>query len=145
MYTRGFDYYIRVHTQVFCIQSRMPLFFPSRGIWMVAGWIVMIAESPLMLLESVYTSISNQRHFFMVNLFFKNVLVIAFSIFCFGITGLEFFYLVLCVSAIWLCLQSLGVVESFFCFSISFFQRIQKYLLLCIIMHCTLHFAWYLH
>ena len=53
----------------------------------------MIAESPLTLLESVYTSVSNQRHFFRVNFFFKNVLVIAFSIFCFGISALYFFYL----------------------------------------------------
>ena len=54
----------------------------------------MIAESPLILLESVYTSISHQRHlFFRVNLFFKNVLFIAFTIFCFGISALDFFYL----------------------------------------------------
>ena len=31
--------------------------------------------------------------FFRVNLFFKNVLVIAFSIFCFGISALDYFYL----------------------------------------------------
>ena len=30
---------------------------------------------------------------FRVNFFFKNVLVIAFSIFCFGISALDFFYL----------------------------------------------------
>ena len=54
----------------------------------------MITESPLILLESVSTSVSDQRHFFFrVNFFFKNVLVIAFSIFCFGISALDFFYL----------------------------------------------------
>ena len=54
----------------------------------------MIVVSPLILPESVYTSVSDQRRFFRVNLlFFKNVLVIAFSIFCFGISALDFFYL----------------------------------------------------
>ena len=53
----------------------------------------MIAESPLILLESVYTSVSDQRHFFRVDFFFKNVLVIVFSIFRFGISALDFFYL----------------------------------------------------
>ena len=54
----------------------------------------MIAESPLILLESLYTSVFYQRRFFRVKfLFFKNVLVIAFSIFCFGISALDFFYL----------------------------------------------------
>ena len=53
----------------------------------------MIVESPLILPELVYTSVSDQRHFFRVNFFFKNVLVIAFSIFCFGISALDFFYL----------------------------------------------------
>ena len=54
----------------------------------------MITESPLILLDFVYTSVSDQRHFlFRVNFFFKNVLVIAFSIFCFGIRALDLFYL----------------------------------------------------
>ena len=54
----------------------------------------MIAESPLILLESVYTSVSNQRRFFYDEIsFLKNVLVIAFSIFCFGISALDLFYL----------------------------------------------------
>ena len=54
----------------------------------------MIAESPLILLDSVYTFVFYQRHLlFRVNFFFKNVLVIAFSIFCFGISALDLFYL----------------------------------------------------
>ena len=80
-YTRGFYWYICIHTRVYCKQSRMPLVFPYKGILVVSRWILMIAESPLILLESVYTSVSNQRHFFRVN-FFKKVLVMAFSIFC---------------------------------------------------------------
>ena len=44
----------------------------------------MIAESPLILPESIYTSVSDHRHFFRVNFFFKNVLVIAFSFFVGG-------------------------------------------------------------
>ena len=63
----------------------MPLVFPSRER-------LIIVESLLILLESVYTSVSDQRHFFRVNFFFKNVLVIAFSIFCFGISALDLFY-----------------------------------------------------
>ena len=55
----------------------------------------MIPESPLILPKSVYTSSSYQRRFFRVNFFFlKNVLVIAFSIFCFGISALDLFYLI---------------------------------------------------
>ena len=54
----------------------------------------MIAESHLILLESVYIPVSYQRRFFRVKfLFLKNVLVIAFSIFCFGISALDLFYL----------------------------------------------------
>ena len=100
----------------------------------------MIVESPLILLESVYTSISNQRHFFKGKIsFFMNVLVITFSI-CFGISALGLFYhsnlLECCLSVL---AESEGV-ESFFCFYISFlFQKIQKYLL--IIMHCIFHFT----
>ena len=48
--TRGFYWYICVYTRVFCTKSCMP-------------WVLMIAESPWMLLESVYTSISDQRCF----------------------------------------------------------------------------------
>ena len=44
----------------------------------------MIVESPLTLPESVYTSVSDQRRFFKAKFFFK-VLVMAFSIFCFGL------------------------------------------------------------
>ena len=51
----------------------------------------MIAESPWMLLESVYTSVSDQRR--LLVRIFLNVLVIAFSIFCFGISVLGLFYL----------------------------------------------------
>ena len=53
----------------------------------------MIVASLLILIESVYISISDQRHFFRVNFFFMNVLVIAFSIFYFGISAIDFFYL----------------------------------------------------
>ena len=52
----------------------------------------MIVESPYMLLEFVYTSVSDQRRL-LRQFFFKNVLVIAFSIFCFGISALGLFYL----------------------------------------------------
>ena len=54
----------------------------------------MIAESPLILPESVYTSVSDQRRFFFRgNFFFKKVLVIAFLIFCFEISALDLFYI----------------------------------------------------
>ena len=106
----------------------------------------MIVESPLILLESVYTSVSDQRHFFRVNFFFKNVLVIAFPIFCFVISALDLFYLstlhVCCL--IVLAESGGGRIILLLCYLI-FIQKIQKYLILCIIMHCTLHFAWYLH
>ena len=52
----------------------------------------MIAESPWIFLESVYTSVSDQRRL-LVRIFFLNVLVIAFYIFCFGISALGLFLL----------------------------------------------------
>ena len=64
----------------------------------------------------------------------------AFSIFCLRLVHQSSFTLVIFLSAVWVCLQSLGVVESFFCFMhLFYFQKIQKYLL--IIMHCILHFS----
>ena len=64
-YTCGFLCHLCVYTRVYCEQSRMPLVFPFRGIWMVAGWILMIAESPLILPESIYTYVSDQRRYFL--------------------------------------------------------------------------------
>ena len=62
----------------------------------------------------------------------------SFSIFCLRLVHQSSFTLVICLSVIWVCLQSLGVVESFFCFlHLILFQKIQKHLL--IIMHCILH------
>ena len=52
----------------------------------------MIVESSWMLLGSIYTLFFTRDNVFRVN-FFKNVLVIAFSIFCFGISALGIFYL----------------------------------------------------
>ena len=63
-YIHGFHYYIHVHMWFYYEQSCMPLVFPSRGRLIVVGWILMIVESPLILLESIYTSVSDQRHFF---------------------------------------------------------------------------------
>ena len=68
----------------------------------------------------------------------------AFSIFCLRLVHQSYFTLVLRLDVVYVCLQSLGVVESFFCFlHLLYFQKIQKYLL--IIMYCILHFALYLH
>ena len=61
-----------------------------------------------------------------------------FRFFVLGLVHYISFTLVLCVSASWLCLHILGVVESFFCFSISFlFQKIQKNWLSLCILHST--------
>ena len=64
MYIHGFDCYIRVHRWVYYEQARIPLVFPSWRRLIIAGWILRIVESPLILLESVYTSVSDQRRFF---------------------------------------------------------------------------------
>ena len=107
----------------------------------------MIVESPLILLEFVYTSVPDHGRFLRVKfLFLKNFLDIAFSIFCFGISALEFFYLsTLCKCYLIVLAESGGGrIILLLCYLI-FIQKIQKYLLLCIVMHCTLHFAWYLH
>ena len=61
--TCGFYWDIHVYTRVFCTQLRMPWVLPFWGRLSVVGWVLMIAESPWMLLESVYTSVSDQRCF----------------------------------------------------------------------------------
>ena len=82
--------------------------------------------------------------YFRVNFFFKNFFVIVFSIFCFGISALDFFYL----SALLECFLSV-LAESGGCriilllLYLILFQKIQKYLLT--ILHCIFHFAQYLH
>ena len=61
-----------------------------------------------------------------------------FSIFSLRLVHQSSFTLVMCLSAVYVCLQSLGVVESFFFFlHLILFQKIQKHFL--IIMHCILH------
>ena len=100
----------------------------------------MIAKYPLTLFESIYTSVSDQKRFFQAKFFFKKVLVMAFSIFCLRLVHQSSFTLVLFSSAVCVCLKSLGVIESFFCFlHLILFQKIPKHLL--IIMHCILHFC----
>ena len=83
---------------------------------------------------------------FKVN-YFKNVLVIAFSIFCFGISALGLFYLSALLGCCLIVLAEYGGGRIIiFLYYLIFIKKIQKYLLLCIIMHhCILHFAWYLH
>ena len=99
----------------------------------------MIAESPLILLKFVYTSISDQRRFFRVK-FLKNVLVIAFSIFCFGISALCLFYLsALCGCCLIVLAESGGGRVILLLYYLILIQKIQKYLLfssLCIIVFC---------
>ena len=106
---------------------------------------LLVAESPLALPESVLTSISDWKRFFQSKfVFYRKFLVMAFSIFCLRLVHQSSFTLVLCLDAVYVCLQSLRVVESFFFFlHLLYFQKIQKHLL--IIMHCILHFALYLH
>ena len=106
----------------------------------------MIAQSPLALPESVYTSVSDQKHFFRLNFFFlRRFLSWHFLFdFLFEISALEFFYLsallecCLCVLA-----ESRGRRIILFLFASLVFQKIQKHLL--IIMHCILHYSLYLH
>ena len=76
--------------------------------------------------------------------FFKNVLVIAFSIFCFGISALGIFYL----SALRGCClivfeESGGGRVTILMYYLILVQKKQKYLLFASL--CILHFAWYLH
>ena len=53
----------------------------------------MIAESPLVLPESVYTSVSDQRRVFRLNFFFKEGSCHGIFYFLFGISALDLFYL----------------------------------------------------
>ena len=52
-YIHRFHCYFHVHMRVYYEQSRMPLVLPSRGSYMVVGWILMFVESPLALPEFV--------------------------------------------------------------------------------------------
>ena len=88
----------------------------------------MIAESPWMLLESVYTSVSDQRC--LLVRIFLNVLVIAFSIFCFGISALGLFYLGALLGCCLIVLQESGggrVIPLLH--YLILIQKIQKYFL----------------
>ena len=67
------------------------------------------------------------------------VLVMAFFIFCLRLVHQSSFTLVLCLSVVCVCLQSLGVESFLFFLHLILFQKIQKHLL--IIMHCILHFC----
>ena len=70
----------------------------------------------------------------------------SFSTFVLRLVNYISFTLALCLAIVCEWLQSLRVVESYFCFYISFNSKIQKYFTFCIVMH-FLHFAsaWYLH
>ena len=82
--THGFYWDLRVYTWVFCTQSRMPWVFPFRGRLSVAGWFLMIAKSPWMLLEYGYTSVSDQRRIFRLN-FLRMFLSLHFLFFVLGL------------------------------------------------------------
>ena len=105
----------------------------------------MIAESPWMLLEFVYTYVSDQRRLLVRILL--NVLVIAFSIFCFGISALGLFYLGALLGCCLIVLAEFGGGRVIILLHyLILIQKIQKKIAFCIIMHfCILHFAWYLH
>ena len=89
--TRRFSWNSHVCTQVYWEQSCMLWFFTFLERLSVAGWVWMIAESSLMLLKFVYPLCFWLETLF--DLIFENVLVISFSIFCFGISALGLFYL----------------------------------------------------
>ena len=98
----------------------------------------MIAKSYWMLLESVYTSVSDQRRI-LVRIFL-NILFIAFSIFCFGISALGLFYLSALREYGLIVLAESGASRVIlFLYYLIFIQKIQKYLLFCIIALCILH------
>ena len=90
-------------------------FFIFLGRLSVAGWIWMIVESSLMLLEFV-----SPLYFWLETLFdfiFENVLVISFSIFCFEISALGLFFLsTLLGYCLWVVAKSEGGSVIFFLF-----------------------------
>ena len=61
----------------------------------------------------------------------------AFSIFCLRLVHQSYFTLVLCLDAVYVCLQSLRVIESFFCFLHLLFSKNPK----TFAYHNALHFA----
>ena len=78
---------------------------------------------------------------FRVIFFFKNVLVIVFFKFCFGMSALGLFYLIALHGCCLIVLaESGGGRVILFLYYLILIQKIQKKLLLCIIMHhCILH------
>ena len=137
MCTRGFSWNSHVYMHIFCKQSCMPWFFPFWGRLSVDGWVWMIVESSWMLLESVYTFVSYQRRFLVW--IFENVLVISFSIFCFGISALGFFYLSAFLGCYLIVLAESGSCRVIlFLYYLILIQKIQKNCFFCIIMHCCI-------
>ena len=106
---------------------------------------LLVAESPLALPESVNTSVFDQkRFFFSLNFFFQESSCHGIFDFLFEISALEYFYLSALLECCLCMLAESGVGRIILLLFISlYFQKIQKYLL--IIMHCILHFALYLH
>ena len=88
----------------------------------------MITESPWMLLESVYTFVSDQRR--LLVRIFLNVLVFAFFIFCFGISALGIFYLGALLGCCLIVLLEFGGRRVIlFLHYLILIQKIQKYLI----------------
>ena len=102
----------------------MPWFFVSWGRLSVSRWVWVIAESSLMLLESVSPLCFWLDIFFY--LIFENVLVISFSTSCFEVSALGIFYLGdLLGCCLWVVADSEGSRVIFLLF-ISFNSKIQK-------------------
>ena len=127
------------------------IFFFGGGILSVVGWVWMIAEPSLMLLESI-----SPFCFWLETLFyliFENVLVISFSTFCFEISALGLFYLgALLGCCLWVVAESEGCRVIFFAFISHLIQKYKNILLfayLCIafILHwhsTCIRFGWWI-
>ena len=99
---------------------------------------LLVAESPLALPESVNTSVSDQKRFFSLNVFFQESSCHGIFDFLFEISALESFYLSTLLECCLCVLAEFGVGRIILLLFVSlYFQKIQK----TITYHHALHFA----
>ena len=124
--THRFSQNTCICTQVYWEQSHMPWFFALLGGLSVDGWVWMIVESSWMLLESIYTPLSDQR---LLSIRFLKIFLSFIFYFCFEISELRIFYLGSFLGCcLWVVVESEGC-RVIFLLSVSFNSKYKNILL----------------
>ena len=145
-YARGFLLNSRVSMQVYCIQSRMLLFWDLFGRLSVVGWFFIIVESSWVLLVSIYSlCFSPETPFDLFSIRFCSCH--SFFPFCFGISALGLFYLsALLGCCLWVVVGFESCRVCYYFLYLIYFKKHKNIFCFSIIMHpCIFSLAWYLH